>query len=1687
MTRASVTPIRAIPVLIALIFNIVLVAPPAPVASPAAALTGSSFDATDGNLVVEGGETDWCTPALGVVPKHDLLTGQTDDSYAEGAKENDLNPAVEFGSIPNNKVDLQRTYIASQTGGDGDLFVYVGWVRNDTTGTGTVTFELNQSNIVLSNGVNNQRTPGDLLIEFDFKANPGSQGGYDVTLSYRTWSGSQWSDAGSLAGFADGSVNEFAAVTDCLNGDAELGVAQFGEFALNLTDLLGGDCRAFVSLFAKSRASNQITSTLKDLIKPAGVNLSTCGQLTILKQDEDGAALGGASFSITPNPFTETGSLSVTDNQAPDDDAAAGTIHLGEVEPGTYTVCETAAPAGYIIDPTCVQATVGVNGSATFGPFTNGLGDISWTKLDDETGLVLCCATFTLEGIGGVATGFGPITVVDNGTNDADPDAGELLVTDLLLGTYRITETVPPTGYDLPSPGFQDVVLAGQTAAAASAFRDAPHPVIRVEKTPDENPNAVEDNDVTSGEAATFTIAVHNDGPGTALDVVLADDLPGIGWSIVGASTTMSGCVIANPGADEALSCGPDDIAAGQSLAVVVSKTTVHPTDCGQMVNVAVASAANADEASDGGEITVKCADIEVDKTPDGGVVNAGEEAAFTIVVTNAGSGEARGVIVTDELPAVANGWSIDAAATTLVGCSIAGDPGEVQTLTCGPTTLGGTGAPSNSDSVRVVTTTTPADCGELPNLAEAVTENDGSDSDTGDIAVLCPDLTIEKSPDGEVINAGDAIAFTITITNTGAGTAADVTLDDELPAGFAWAETPDLAQCSITAGDLHCDVGDLAADGVFSVTVTAPTAFADCAENAYVNTAVADASNHAQVDDTGDVLIECPDLEVTKAPDGEVINAGDEISFEIVVTNHGPGTAYDVTLDDELPSGFTWAEDPDLAACAITDGALHCDIGDLGDEDSFTVTVSAPTAFGNCADNAHFNTAVAGAANHADVDDTGDVLIECPDLEVIKTPDGSQIDAGDELSFSIYVINHGPGTAYDVTLDDELPSGFAWAEDPDLAACAITDGALHCDIGDLGDDESFAVTVSAPTSADECAENAYVNTAVVGATNHAQVDDTGDVRIDCPDLTVDKEQVDADVEPTDEPVDAGETAYFAFTVANLGPGAAYDVVVTDTAPAGTVWTIVDDGGLDCESANDGDQQAITCSTDQLGDGESATVLLSYETSVDDCGMLDNSVSVEGSNEPAASTENNADEASIIVECPGLNIVKTADADPIDAGETASFTITFWNAGPGDAFDVLFEDDLPAGLAWHWEIVSDHDPESCSSSATESGTIAISCTFDVLAPSSMEDGVVIAVWADTDRTDCGVLVNSAFVDASNNPGPRLSAQDSITVGCPTIGLQKENDAVSSVLPGETVTYTLTLTVDDPIRDDGVARDVVVSDLLPIGLESPTAISDGGTYDAGNHEITWELGDLPEGEYTLTYQATVADDVANGEELVNAAAAISPNSQCPDFETLGPECEDGSTVVVRVPTLVIDKAANTEVITISGPANAQVATPSVVTWRLTYTLTDGPVTNAVITDAIPAGLDYVAGSASHGGTFADGMLTWSFPMLIESGSVTFQTAIDVETISRSAPTVNVAVISSDQTPEDEGRDEVRVAVEPPVLGGTPTPRPSVPDTATGVGPGGRPVTVPIELVAVLFIGSLGTLAFANVRAVRRRRH
>lgn len=1732
-TRAH-SPVRAIPILIALILNIIA-GPLSPIAAtPVMALTGSTFNATDGNLAVGSGEADWCTPTLGVIRKDDLPTGSNDDSF-KSSDDRDPVPGIDVGSIPNNKVDYNRVYVASETVG-GDLFAYVGFIRNDTNGTGTLSFELNQSGVLSSNGVTYERSNGDLLIEFNFQK---SSGNWVVALTYRVWTGNassgSWStDPISLAGLADGSVNN-TDITDCLDGNSALVDGQFGEFALNLTDLLGGQCRAFGSVLAKSRSSNSLPSNLNDLLKPIPVDFSTCAEITILKQDQYGSPVAGATFSVTPDPFSaaHTGSLSVLDNygqagySGADDDATPGTLHLSDVEPfgaPGYAVCETAAPSGYLPDASCITLPVGANTSVAFGPFVNELlePDVTVAK-QASAGEVTSGDTFsytlTATNIGTLAAEN--VTVTDDladslTVNSVTPSQGSCAAIgagntiscnlgSLAAGGGSATVTISVTATPASCPSVVNVssVSASNEPANKQANNTSDQVSVSVlcgkigvAKTPDAGT-------VTVGDDAAFTIVTTNTGTGTARGSSLSDALPIVvgGWGL-GTYDWASCAISGDAGAQQTLNCGPEDILATGSRSVSVTFT---PTldDCGLISNPAAnVSTTNDGSATDPGDITVLCPELKVTKTPDGGSATAGDSVAFTILTENVGTGEARDADLNDELPAVAGGWSL--GASTWADCSISGAAGATQNLTCAPETI----AAGGSLSVAVTARLTAADCGLLDNpLALATSANAEDASDSGDIDVLCASLNLVKEPDagdtGSVLDAGDPAAFTISVSNDGDGTARGVELEDKLPAvANGWSlGSYDWASCAITgdAGStqtLRCGPEDVAAQDGRSVQVTTTTDPADC--GVLPNLAEVSSTNTAGDTDPGSITVLCPDLTLAKSASASVVLAPySSLSYTMTAENHGEGVATDVIVSDNLDNDLvitsaTWAAGAASGDCTVSGGnAVSCQLGDLAAADGgpggadtavVTIVVDVPTT----ACGTVLNQSSVSAANEADdasLDNWSDevsVTVECPDVSVVKSATNPVISSTDAIGFDIVVSGGARGTSADVVLTDSLPAGYSWTVGgADIADCSANGSALaagdvlaggtllSCNFGPLDASATRTISLSAASAADDC--HALIsNTAMVSTDGDTDLGDnasTASVTVNCPDLAAAKVADDA-------VVSAGQPIGFEISVRNDGDGVAYGVAIDDPLPAGEGldWSIAAQSPAEaCEILGAVGAERLSCGPMDLQHGESMTVHVVSSTAQADCATYRNVASVSATNHPTLEPE-----ASTIVECPGLNISKTADSGEIVAGERASYTITVWNAGPGAAFDVVVSDALPDGTSWTIELADPDQDDSCLSSLASDAGQTFSCSFGTLREGESK---VITVSTRTDREDCGVLDNTAFADASN--GDEVQSSASIEVQCPAVAIEKSNDQPDPVLPGTVITYTLEVSVAD-----GPASDVTVVDTLPEGLDAPTGISDGGVYDAGDRTITWDLGDLDD-DVTLTYQAAVSADVANAEELVNLAVVTSPDSQCPDLEALEPECDDESTVTTRVPTLVIDKAASVETVTITLEANGDVKSiePARVRWTLTYTLDNGPVTDAVISDPLPAGLTFV--SASDGGSYdaATRTITWDLGTLDKSGSVSFVTSVDG---SARGTIENVATIDSTETAPDEGEDSIRI-VEAQVEASTstPKPRPSLPNTAVSAGPDVTPVTVPVELMLVLLLGSVGTLATANVRARRRR--
>src|SRR5581483_9749162 len=99
------------------------------------------------------------------------------------------------------------------------------------------------------------------------------------------------------------------------------------------------------------------------------------------------------------------------------------------------------------------------------------------------------------------------------------------------------------------------------------------------------------------------------------------------------------------------LHCDIASMASGGSFSVTVGAATTAAT-CTSYPNTAYADADNNAHVSDTGLITCQAPNLSVVKTPDGQTINAGDNAVFTITVSNAGPGTAVNVDLDDTLPA---------------------------------------------------------------------------------------------------------------------------------------------------------------------------------------------------------------------------------------------------------------------------------------------------------------------------------------------------------------------------------------------------------------------------------------------------------------------------------------------------------------------------------------------------------------------------------------------------------------------------------------------------------------------------------------------------------------------------------------------------------------------------------------------------------------------------------------------------------------------------------------------------------------------------------------------------------------------------------------------------------------------------------------------------------------------------
>jgi uncharacterized repeat protein (TIGR01451 family) len=1002
-------------------------------------------------------------------------------------------------------------------------------------------------------------------------------------------------------------------------------------------------------------------------------------------------------------------------------------------------------------------------------------------------------------------------------------------------------------------------------------------PGLQISKTAD---NAT----VSAGDQIGFTITVSNTGVGTATGVTLSDPLPGgtgVNWSI---NPATAGCSITGSAPNQSLSCSFGDLASQATRTVhVVSGTT--SASCKAYPNTATASATNQSSVQASDTTTVNCPNLAIDKTADHATVNAGDPIGFSITVTNNGVGTAKSVTLNDPLPTGAGiSWSISPAYPGPGTCNIASN-----TLSCSF----GDMANGASATVHVVSNTTVATpCQAYLNTATAQATNNSQVQDSASTTVQCPALQITKTADAPSVNAGDPIGFTISVKNTGAGTAQGGTLVDPLPTGTGinWVESPDSAACSITAGVLSCTFGDMATNATASVHVMSNTTFDSC--KSYPNTATASATNIATpVTAQASTTVNCPDLHITKTADAATVNAGEQIGFTITVSNTSVGTATGVTLNDPLPTGtgISWSKASGPQGCSIANNTLSCTAVDLAQGASYSVHITSPTTFASC--KTYSNTATASATNHASVNATDTTTVRCPDLSITKTADDTTVSAGEQIGFTITVMNsavNGTGTAKAVTLTDPLPTGtgISWSESPDSAACNIAANVLSCSFGDLAPGASVSVHVVSGTTADSC--KLYTNTATASATNHPSINATASTTVQCANLSITK-VADA------TPVNTGDPIGFSITVSNdgaPGTGTALGVTMSDPLPAGNgvSWSISPAyaGQGTCSISGNPPSQTLNCTIGDLAPGASTSIHISSATTAASAGTYPNTATASASNTGSVQAT-----ATIVVQPPALSITKSADHNTVSAGEDIGFTITASNVGPGIARNATINDPLPAANGVSWSISPAYAGQGTCSVTGAVGSQTLSCALgDLLAQSS----VSVHVTSATTFASCGTLHNTATVAATNGTSAEASADT--TVACPDLSLTKTADD-QTVSAGDAIGFKITVSNSDA-NGTGTAKGVALDDPLPSGTG-----------------IDWSIASGPQGcSITNNTLSCPAVDLAAGDSYTVHITSPTAFASCANYENTAtlnadnhPQLQATADTTVECPDLSITKTAD----------------------------------------------------------------------------------------------------------------------------------------------------------------------------------
>ena len=348
----------------------------------------------------------------------------------------------------------------------------------------------------------------------------------------------------------------------------------------------------------------------------------------------------------------------------------------------------------------------------------------------------------------------------------------------------------------------------------------------------------------------------------------------------------------------------------------------------------------------------------------------------------------------------------------------------------------------------------------------------------------------------------------------------------------FAFYSQADCAGDAVTVANTGADEGDATADR------SAASAALGAGSYSYKASVAGDAN---YVGDSSD----CENFTVNKAQPS-ILTKQDPDSGSVGDTYNDTATLSDaVMLDGTGSITFTLYDAAGCDGNVIDTETVH-NISANGD-------YSTPTGVKlDTAGTYYWVASFSSDSNNLSADsgcDDEPVVVKPAAIHIVKTPDAAQVNAGEQIGFTLTVYNDGSGDAHGVTLSDTLPmnAGLSWSIASQGAGwnstCAIAAGKLTCGgqsgvtvpAGTSQEESTFTVHITSPTTAATggvCPEGSGVidNTGHVTTTNDGSDDSTASTCVAAPAIHIVKTADAAQV-------NVGSPIGFILTVYNDGYG----------------------------------------------------------------------------------------------------------------------------------------------------------------------------------------------------------------------------------------------------------------------------------------------------------------------------------------------------------------------------------------------------------------------------------------------------------------------------------------------------------------------------------------------------------------------